>query len=199
MEGWSPAVLVSVATGGEDIRARLLMDLIATVIGALALYWGFSAHHLATGSKVFLIVLGILLVLPLVFLGGRYLTGYRGEVRYYRFGSGWVGRGRGEPAAAAASEVLVRTDQLARLSVSANLFGRYFVVLTDTDKRHVRLVADDLRRPEYWRAVADGVEESIGRGTLDPAGGRMDRCRTWLAGRADGAKMPPGYHKPRHS
>ena len=199
VDGWSPAVLVAVATGSEDLRARLVMDLIAGALGGLALYWGLSARHIGTGSEVFVIILGVLLILPLVSLGRRYVTGFRGEVRYYRFGSGWLARGRGEAVATGRSEQLVRTDQLARLAISANLFGRYFVDLTDTEKRHVRLVADDLRRPEYWRAVADGVDASVGSGTLDPSGARMDRCQTWLAGRAGAAKMPADYHKPIRS
>lgn len=174
------------------------MDLIAAVLGGLALYWALSARNIGTGSEVFVIVLGVLLILPLAGLGRRYVTGFRGEIRYYRFGSGWSSRGRGEPAAGG-SEEIVRTDSLSRLVVGANLFGRYYVDLTDSEKRHLRLVADDLQRPEYWRAVADGVEASIGRGSLDPSGARMTRCVAWLDGRAGGAKMPTDYRKPHRS
>lgn len=175
------------------------MDLVAVGIGALALYWGLGAKHIGTGSKVFVIAIGGLLILPLLNLGRRYLTGFRGEARYYRFGPGWAARGHGRPAATGGSERAVRTDQLTALVVGANLFGRYFVDLTDGDRRKLRLTADDLRRPEYWRAVADGVEVSIGHGTLDAEGARMARCLTWLNGRADGARMPADYQKPRRS
>lgn len=199
VEGWPPAALAAVATGAQDLRTRLIMDLVSAVIGVLALYWGLSAKHSGTGSKTFVVIVGVLLILPLLNLGRRDLTGFRGQVRYYRFGPGWAGRGQDRPAADGGSERAVRTDQLTGLVIGANLFGRYFVDLTDGDGRKLRLTADDLRRPEYWRAVADGAEASIGHGTLDAEGARMNRCLTWLNGRADGAQMPPDYRKPGRS
>jgi hypothetical protein len=193
VEGWSPASLVAAAQEGQARRTSLIFDGGAAAVGVFCLWGAFAGHRLSTTSQVVLVVMGVVLVLPLANLGRRWVGGRAAEPLYYRFGSGWIARGWGSPGG---RERVVRTDRLKAVGVTANIFARYSVDLTDEDGRRVRLSADDLGRPEYWRAVVDGVEASVAAGTLAVTGPRMARRTRWLQAKAAGATMPGDYRRP---